>query len=144
MDDLLREARNLSELLLSSTDLAREIFEQIAAGLGVPVSVARALCLLEKAEPMSALASKLRCDKSYVTQLTDQMESLGFVERVPGFDRRTKMIELTHRGKSTRDNLESQIALLSPAMNELTKAERQTLGLLLEKISIERTMLTAF
>lgn len=137
MADLLSESRSLSELLLSTSDLAREVFVEISAGLEVPVSVARALCTLEKSESMSGLAVKLRCDKSYITPLTDQMEGLGYVIRVPGPDRRTKIIELTTKGQIARDKLEAEIAKLSPMMNRLTKAERQTLKALLEKVSID-------
>ena len=136
MTDLLSESRNLSELLLSSSDLARKIFAEISAGLGVPVPVARALCTLAKPESMSGLAVKLRCDKSYITPLTDQMEALGYVNRTPGPDRRTKLIELTKRGQEVRGKLEREIAKLSPMMNSLTASERQTLRLLLEKVSI--------
>lgn len=135
MSDLLSESRNLSELLLSSSDLAKEMYVEIAAGLGLPVSVARALCLLEKPETMSGLALKHRCDRSYITTLTDQMEDLGFVKRVQGDDRRTKFIELTKMGLETRNKLEAEIAQLSPLMTRLTKAERQTLSALLEKAS---------
>ena len=135
MSDLLTESRNLSELLLSSSDLAREVFAQIASSLKVPVPVARALCLLEKPEPMSWLAVKLRCDKSYVTPLTDQMEQLGFVRRVPGADRRTKKIELTESGQAARNKLEAEITKRSPMMMKLTKSERQILRELLEKVS---------
>jgi DNA-binding MarR family transcriptional regulator len=135
MSDLLSESRNLSELLLSSSYLAREIFAEIASGLKIPVPAARALCLLEKPEPMSWLAMKLRCDKSYITPLTDQMEELGYVKRIPGDDRRTKMIELTGKGQSARDKLESEIIRLSPMMNRLSKSERQTLKTLLEKVA---------
>ena len=137
MADLLSESRSLSELLLSTSDLAREVFAEISAGLEVPVSVARALCTLEKSESMSGLAVKLRCDKSYITPLTDQMEALGFVNRVPGPDRRIKMIELTKKGEVARNKLEEEIAKLSPMMNRLTKTERQTLRALLEKVSID-------
>jgi DNA-binding MarR family transcriptional regulator len=138
MADLLSESRSLSELLLSSGDLARNVFAEISAGLDIPVAVARALCLLEKPESMSGLALKHRCDKSYITPLTDQMEALGYVKRVPGPDRRTKMIELTKKGQTTRDKLELEIANLSPMMNRLTKSERQTLKSLLEKVAVER------
>lgn len=136
MNDLLTESRKLSEFLLSSGDLAKEIFAGIAADLGIPVAVARALCTLDKSESMSNLAVKLRCDKSYITPLTDQMEDLGYVKRVPGPDRRTKLIELTRNGQTLRSKLESEITKQSPIMNRLNKAERQTLGALLEKISI--------
>jgi DNA-binding MarR family transcriptional regulator len=137
MADLLSESRNLSELLLSTSDLAREIFAEIAGGLEMPVSVARALCTLEKSESMSGLAVKLRCDKSYITPLTDQMEAMGYVNRVPGPDRRTKNIELTNKGQIAREKLEEEIAKLSPMMTRLTKSERQTLRTLLEKVSID-------
>ena len=136
MTDLLAESRKLSELLLSSGDLAKEIFAGIAADLGIPVSVARALCNLEKSESMSNLAAKLRCDKSYVTPLTDQMEVLGYVKRVPGPDRRTKLIELTPKGQATRNILEAEIIKQSPIMNRVTWAERRMLGGLLEKIAV--------
>lgn len=135
MDDLLTESRKLSELLLRSSDVSREIFASIAADLAIPVPVARALCLLEKPESMSVLAGKLRCDKSYVTPLTDQMEELGFANRVPGADRRTKMLELTPKGERVRDRLEERIVQLSPIMTGLTKEERRSLGLLLAKIA---------
>lgn len=135
MTDLLSESRKLSELLLLSSALARDTFAEISAGLGIPVSIARALCTLERPEPMSELAMKLRCDKSYITPLTDQMEELGFANRVPGVDRRTKMIELTMKGQKTRDKLEAQIAKISPMMNKLTVAERKTLRNLLEKVA---------
>lgn len=139
MEDLLSESRSLSELLLASSGLAREIFAKIASDLNVPVSVARALCTLEKPESMSSLALKLRCDKSYVTALTDQMEILRFVERAPGADRRTKLIELTRAGELIRGKLEAEIANLSPMMNKLTKSERQILRVLLEKISLDES-----
>ena len=137
MADRLSEARNLSELLLSSSDLSRGIFAEIAGGLEIPVSVARALCTLENSESMSGLAVKLRCDKSYITPLTDQMEAMGYVKRVPGPDRRTKIIELTNKGQIARATLETEIAKLSPMMNRLTKSERETLRSLLEKVSIQ-------
>lgn len=135
MSDLLSESRTLSELLLSSSDLSREIFAEIAAGLKIPVHVARALCVLEKPEPMSSLAIKLRCDKSYITPLADQMEELGYVKRIPGVDRRTKMIEVTTKGKVVRDKLEAEIIRLSPMMNRLSKSERLALMTLLEKVA---------
>lgn len=136
MADPLSESRNLSELLLASSDLARKIFCEISAELHIPVAVARALCTIEKPETMSGLARKLRCDKSYITPLTDQMETLGYVIRLPGSDRRSKVIQLTFEGQIARESLEARIANLSPMMIKLTKSERQTLKSLLEKVSI--------
>lgn len=130
----LLEARRLAQLLLSATELSREIFAEIAGEIGVPFQVARALCLLEGKISMSELAAKFTCDKSYITPLADQMEEMGLIERVPGADRRTRLLSLTDHGVSVQAQLENQIALRSPVMASLTPTERSTLGRLLEKI----------
>ena len=130
----LLEARRLAQLLLSATELSREIFAEIAGEIGVPVQVARALCLLEGKISMSELAAKFTCDKSYITPLADQMEEMGLIQRVPGTDRRTKLLTLTTHGKETQTRLEAQIVLRSPVMVSLTPAERETLEHLLGKI----------
>lgn len=131
----LAEARELSELLIASSELARSIFGEIANELEIPVSISRALCAMDSAAPMSELAGKLHCDKSYVTSLADQLESMALIERVPGPDRRIKILELTATGTTLRDELERRVARLTPAMTELTADERKTLKTLLEKIS---------
>ncbi len=127
-------ARRLSQLLLSAADLSREVFAEIAEELAIPVQAARALCLLEGAAPMSELATKLACDKSYITPLADQMEALGLLTRVPGNDRRTKFLEMTPQGKSVQAALEEQIALRSPVIASLDAEERDTLEKLLSKL----------
>ena len=133
-DKSLNEARELSELLIQSSDKARELFATIAQELDLPVSVTRALCAMEEPAPMSELATRLRCDKSYITPLADQLESLSLVRRIPGPDRRTKMLELTPYGVDVRDKLETRVAELSPAMNVLSEEERVALRALLEKV----------
>jgi len=132
---LLREAREIADLLLSSSEHARNLFSQISGELGVPVPVARALCAMDGTAPMSELAAKLHCDKSYVTALADQLESLELVHRVPGPDRRVKMLELTSHGQSLRQRLESRIVQVSPAMNHLSAEEREVFRQLLAKVS---------
>jgi DNA-binding MarR family transcriptional regulator len=131
----LLEARRLSQLLLSASELSREIFAQIAGEVGVPVQVARALCLLEGPISMSELATKFTCDKSYITPLADQMEEKGLLERVPGTDRRTKLLNLTPHGISVQTKLETQIAKRSPVMVSLTPSERESLEQLLARLS---------
>lgn len=133
--DALSEARDLSYLLLASSDKAKDLFATIANEMSIPVSITRALCAMEGPAPMSELATRLRCDKSYITPLADQLEEMALVKRVPGPDRRVKMLELTPKGVELRDKLESRIAELSPAMNVLTLSERSALKSLLEKIS---------
>ena len=131
----LLEAIRLAQLLLSATELSKEIFAEIAREVGVPVQVARALCLIEGPTSMSELASKFTCDKSYITPLADQMEEMGLLERVPGVDRRKKLLELTPLGLTAQTQLEAQIALRSPVMVSLTPTERETLEQLLAKLS---------
>ncbi|MDH6423432.1 MarR family winged helix-turn-helix transcriptional regulator [Aurantimicrobium minutum] len=133
--DALSEARVLSYLLVASSDKAKDLFATIANEMDIPVSVTRALCAMEGPAPMSELASRLRCDKSYITPLADQLEEMSLVKRVPGPDRRVKMLELTPQGIELRNRLEARIAELSPAMNSLTESERSVLKTLLEKIS---------
>jgi DNA-binding MarR family transcriptional regulator len=96
-DKFLAEARELSQMMIDAADLSKDIFANIAQELNVPVSLARAICLLENPAPMTELAARLSCDKSYITSLADQMEGLGLINRVPGADRRTKLLELTLR-----------------------------------------------
>lgn len=133
--DALSEARVLSYLLVASSDKAKDLFATIADEMDIPVSVTRALCAMEGPAPMSELASRLRCDKSYITPLADQLEAMSLVKRVPGPDRRVKILELTPQGIELRDKLEVRIAEISPAMNTLTESERLVLKTLLEKIS---------
>jgi DNA-binding MarR family transcriptional regulator len=133
--DALSEARDLSYLLLASSDKAKDLFATIANELDIPVPVTRALCAMEGPAPMSELATRLRCDKSYITPLADQLEKMALVKRIPGPDRRVKILELTPEGIELRDILEARIAELSPVMNALTVSERSVLKTLLEKIS---------
>lgn len=130
----LSTARHLSQLLLSAADLSRDIFAEIADEAGVPVQTARALCLLDSPAPMSQLATKFACDKSYITPLAAQLEALGLVTRTPGSDRRTKLLELTPHGISVQTALGNQIARRSPVIASLSDDERETLELLLTKL----------
>ena len=131
-------ARRLSQLLLASADLSRKVFADIAEEVGVHVPVARALCALEGVAPMAELATTLACDKSYVTPLVGQMESLSLVTRMAGEDRRVKLLKLTARGEGIRESMEQKIAALSPVMVSLDREERVELERLLAKILTER------
>jgi DNA-binding MarR family transcriptional regulator len=130
----LAEARELSQLMIDAADLSKDVFSNIAQELNIPVSLARAICLLETPAPMTELAARLACDKSYITPLADQMESLGLINRVPGADRRTKLLELTPKGKAVRKSLGEKVAEFSPVMVALNSAERATFMKLLAKI----------
>ena len=130
----LADARRISQLLIEVADLSKDVFANIAAELNVPVQLAKALCLLETAAPMTELATKLSCDKSYVTPLADQLESLGLINRVPGADRRTKLLQLTPKGEKLRQQLGEKVAAFSPATVALSQRELVAFEAMLQKI----------
>jgi DNA-binding MarR family transcriptional regulator len=92
---------------------------------------------------MSELAAVLKCDKSYVTAIADQLEQLHLASRISGPDRRQKLLQLTTKGQATREQLERQVKELSPAMVKLTASERTSLRSLLKKYraQVSRTLL---
>ena len=127
-------SRQLSHLLVLSADLSKSVFAEIAASLNVPVHLARAVLFLEEPAPMNDLSQKLACDKSYITQLADQLEDLDLIERVPGEDRRTKLLSLTPTGKALRTKLAKAAGSKSPIMKALNDDERAKLSVLLGKL----------
>lgn len=127
-------ARDVSALLIQAGELGKAAFHGAAASLELPVPVARALLLLDVPAPMSDLAERLTCDRSYVTSITDQLEDRGLVQRVPGVDRRVKLLELTTKGKRLRVRLATVVARESDVLNKLTDDERVTLARLLGRI----------
>jgi len=83
---------------------------------------------------MNDLSQKLACDKSYITQLADQLEELELIERVQGADRRMKLLSLTPKGKALRTKLAKAAGSQSPIMKSLNDAERAQLAVLLDKL----------
>ncbi len=136
-DKRLADARDLSQLLIQVAELTKSRFAKISEDLGVPVQVARGICLLQTAVPMNELASMLDCDKSYITPLADHMESLGLVTRVPGEDRRTKLLALTSEGKTMRQKLAEKVTEASPMMIALDEIQRASFEQMLRQILSE-------
>ena len=83
---------------------------------------------------MTELAAKMSCDKSYVTPLADQLELLGLINRVPGADRRTKLLQLTPKGEKLREQLGEKVAAFSPVTVALGQKERVAFEAMLQKI----------
>lgn len=128
------ESRQLSAMLVQVAERSKEEFVASAAAHSVPVQLARAILHLDKPEPMSELACNLACDRSYVTALADQLEERGLITRVPGDDRRIKLLELTEAGRVLRDALAADVSKRSLVLRQLTDTERAQLGPLLEKL----------
>jgi DNA-binding MarR family transcriptional regulator len=73
----------------------------------------------DHSRPMGALAGAMCLDRSYVTELIDQLEDRGYVRRRPDpRDRRVKVLAITPQGIRAREEL---LAALSSAPGQLTE-----------------------
>ncbi|GIG69133.1 MarR family winged helix-turn-helix transcriptional regulator [Phytomonospora endophytica] len=133
-EDRLAEAGRLARLLIEIGEQAKADFARIVARFGLPVHLARAIVLLTEPAPMRDLAERLACDRSYITALADRLDERGLVERVPGTDRRVKLLALTEAGVAVRDEISRAIAEENMIMRRLTDGERAVLGPLLETL----------
>jgi DNA-binding MarR family transcriptional regulator len=113
-------------------------FHDAAEQAGVPHPGAlKALMGLDGDVPrsMGSLADEMRCDASYITNLVDSLESLGYVERrVSPVDRRVKLVHLTPGGRAAQDSARAVITRPPAALDRLTVAEARTLARLLAKV----------
>lgn len=130
----LAEAHDLSAKLFRIVRRMEQDFEAVAASLGLTPLQARTLLGLEEPMPMRGLAGMMACDASNVTGLADRLERLGLIERVPGVDRRVKLLSLTERGTSLRAELAERVASGSTVSARLSRPERAQLDTLLEKL----------
>lgn len=130
----LAEAHALSVRLHRVAERARADFAGVVGELGLTPQQARAVLWLERPTAMRGLAGHLACDASNVTLLADRLEELGVVERVPGEDRRVKLLQLTPRGTALRADLAERVARGSTVATKLTSDERRHLAALLDKL----------
>jgi len=130
----LQEAARLSQMFIDITDKAKADFAEIVATLGLPVHLARAVLMLTTPAPMRDLADRLACDRSYITNLADKLEERGLVTRVPGEDRRFKLLQLTPAGEKLRNQISEAVAERALVLRRLSGPERKTLAPLLEKL----------
>jgi DNA-binding MarR family transcriptional regulator len=128
------EAGRLSKMLIDISARSKEDFGEIVGSLGLPVHLARAVLMLTKPAPMRDLAERLACDRSYITNLADQLEDRDLVCRVPGDDRRVKLLQLTPAGVDLRNQISEAVADRALVLRRLTPTERKTLSPLLEKL----------
>ena len=128
------EAGRLAQMLVDIAEQARADFAATVASFGLPVHLARAIVSLTTPSPMRDLAEHLACDRSYITNLADQLEERGLVTRVPGEDRRIKLLALTDAGVTMRDQISEAVAERSMILHRLTDDERRILAPLLERL----------
>ena len=128
------EVRGLTYLIFDVVEVMRGSFGSLAAELGLTPLQARTILMLEEPVPMRDLADRLACDASNVTGLADRLEGLSAIERVPGADRRQKLLSLTPEGRRLRAELEARTAEGSVLAERLDDRERAALARLLRKL----------
>ena len=122
------EVRGLTYLIFDVVEVMRGSFGSLAAELGLTPLQARTILMLEEPVPMRDLADRLACDASNVTGLADRLEGLSAIERVPGADRRQKLLSLTPEGRRLRAELEARTAEGSVLAERLDDRERAALA----------------
>ena len=128
------EVRGLTYLIFDVVETMRGSFASLAAELGLTPLQARTILMLEEPVPMRDLADRLACDASNVTGLADRLEGLSAIERVPGADRRQKLLSLTPEGRRLRAELEARTTEGSVLAERLNDRERAALARLLRKL----------
>jgi len=132
------EVRPLAVLIMRAAERVRGDFSDAVLARGLPTPLARALLALDAPVPMRTLAEQLACDQSYVTGLTDDLEARGLVTRVPGKDRRVKVLTLTRAGEKVRRELARAVTESSSLLSHLSPGDRHTLTRLLTTLLDDR------
>jgi DNA-binding MarR family transcriptional regulator len=133
-EDEIAEARRLSRLLVTAADQAKSRFGAAVEPLGLPVQLARTMLALDAPTSMGELAEQLGFDPSYITGLADQLEERGLIERVPGADRRVKILQPTAAGRALRDQIFAAVNGSLTIAQRLSVDERAILAELLERL----------
>lgn len=133
-EDRTAQARELAELLVRSAEESKAVFTGTAAEIDLPVPLARAIVRLSEPAPMRELADDLACDRSYITNLADQLEERGLVDRVTGTDRRIKLLRLTAQGQALREKITRRVSESALVLRRLDDDQRAALRPLLEAL----------
>lgn len=128
------DSRHLTQMLIEVAEHAKSDLAEVVAPFDLPVPVARALLVLAEPTPMRELAAQLNWDPSYITGIADQLEDRGLVVRVPGKDRRIKLLEVTAGGRAIRDQVADALMRRAPTAQRLDDTERVQLAHLLERL----------
>lgn len=122
------------DLMLKTVRLLQSHFEACAAECGLAGAQAAAVQQLDRPLSMRDLASRLGCDPSNVTGITDRLEARALVERHAGTsDRRVKMLVLTPSGMELRERLQRRLLRGRAPLTGLTKGQQEALRDLLKQ-----------
>lgn len=121
-------------MLILAAERAKADVAEAVAPFGIAAPLARALLILDTPTPMREMAQQMACDPSYITGLADQLEADGLITRVPGSDRRIKLLVATERGNALRAELAEAIATKSVLERNLSADRRADLASILTDI----------
>ncbi len=123
--------RDLARLMIRAAEAAKRAFADAVGTEGLTSQQARAIFFLQQPRAMTELAEHLRCDASNITGIADRLSRAGWVTRVPGEDRRVRLLTLTDEGVALRQRV-SRAVLSNPfPTDRLSGAEQHQLtGLL--------------
>lgn len=124
-----KEAVEISELMATLFHEHKRRMMALSRDYGLSPQQTSTLWLLAQNEKlaMSELADMLMCDASNVTGIVDKLESRGLAQRVPGEDRRVKMLTLTEAGKTHCDEFHNRLFEPPEWMLKLSKEDQRTL-----------------
>jgi DNA-binding MarR family transcriptional regulator len=130
-----KEALEISELMATLLHEHKRRAMGLAKDYGLTPQQSATIWLLAPGQrlAMSELADQLMCDASNVTGIVDKLESRGLAQRVPGEDRRVKMLTLTPEGVKLREEFHARLVEPAPWVLELSKDEQRLLRDLLRR-----------
>lgn len=126
--------RDLARLMIRAADAAKRAFADAVAAEGLTPQQARAIFFLEEPRPMAQLAGHLHCDASNVTGIADRLTRAGWVARIPGEDRRVKLLTLTDEGAALRARLGTAVRSSPFPTDRLSEQEQAQLDTLLRRM----------
>ncbi len=106
------------------------------ASLSPPQFFTLSLLWEKDGRPFKELADALNCTRATVTGIIDTLEKKGLVVRAPNLgDRRSLLVKLTEKGRSTRSSTPSLEKTFKSCCDGLEPQEINQLSRLLEKLN---------
>lgn len=128
-------AREVGERFFRVSASLQDLFSTIAGRHGLSVTQARLLRLVYEPMPQQNLADAMGVDAPRVSQLTKELEGLGFVDRVvDDVDRRVKRAQLTADGQRVLLQISQELVGASPLATALTMEQLSLLSSCLESL----------
>lgn len=117
------------------SELSKDAFIEAVAEFDLTPAQARNFITMDEPVPMRDLAERWACDASNVTGIVDGLERQGLIERVPGKDRRVRMITVTEHGRLVQTRLRRHVETAPFPTDVLSEDEKAELVRLLTKVA---------